>query len=246
MQPSRFRDSQPLNPHLIHGVHGFLAHPPQVGIIDPPFILPVAFLSEITTVIREEISVQGSFINDRFSSVIRGYAEMNERFNESVRQTDRILAEQEARLEARLNFIQNEIRQFCDSQTAAVATLKEKLGSLEGLTETSRKTLDSKITTVTETMEHRFVELSTMVQNNQHSKPLRPHPLTILELCATWFAGGQEPICFESGMPTYSGSLGGKFGLGRSLILLPKVPYRFHECLWWTVLRGEHGVRVPV
>lgn len=106
---------------------------------------------------------------------------MNARFDECVRQSDKILAEQGARLETRLEGIQNNIRQFHDSQTAANVALKERLNSLEDLIKTSRETLDPRIATVVEAIGHRFEELSAMVNNSNCSKPLHLHSPNILE-----------------------------------------------------------------
>ena len=128
MEPSHFRGSQP--PAAYH----FPGHPPQFGIMNPPFVIPEAVLTEIVAAIRQEISAHGRDINSRFSSVNQGYSEMNSRFDESVRQTDKISAEQGARLEKRLEGIQNAIRQLGDSQTAAAAAQNERLAALESLT----------------------------------------------------------------------------------------------------------------
>lgn len=126
MDPSHFRGPQPPAFHIPGN--------PQAGGVDPHFIIPgAALLSDIVTAIREETTFLGRDINGRFSCVTQGYTEMNVRFTESLRQTDKLLAEQGARFEVRLNTIQNENSQLHDSQTAAIISLKERLDSLEGL-----------------------------------------------------------------------------------------------------------------
>ena len=156
MEPSHFRGSQPPTSHRIPG------YPPLVGIVDP-----FVSLTKAIETMKTELSGLGWHINERFFSVSQGYTEMNTRFDECVRQTDRILAEQGARLETRLEGIQNVIRQLHDSQTADMATLKEKsdtlkerLDTLECLTEASRKTLDSKVAT--------FVEMAGYTESRFH------------------------------------------------------------------------------
>jgi hypothetical protein len=179
-------------------------------------------------------------MNNSFSTVTLNYVEMNARFDECVRQTDKILAEQGARFEAKLDAIQDAIRRSQNSQTAAIASLGNRLTVLEGLTETSRETLESKIATVAETMGRNFVGLSTMIK---HSKLFCLQFLNVIEPNATRFTGNQDPFFFGSGMHAFNASLGGMIGLDKPLIAFSKVPLRYHKR---SNLHREHGVRVPV
>jgi hypothetical protein len=55
-----------------------------------------------------------------------------------------------------------------DSQAAATTALSERLASLEGVVEASRKELDLKIATILDTMEHGFRGLAAIMRTNDN------------------------------------------------------------------------------
>ena len=91
----------------------------------PPEIITLEGISEV---VQQKLT----YVLHRFSDVEQGYADMNKKYDESLRQTDRILAEQAARFEARLDNIATAIRQSHENEMAAIATLRQRLESLEG------------------------------------------------------------------------------------------------------------------
>lgn len=181
MLPSHPRGSQPPTSHVVPGGSGAVGQLPYMGFVEPPTIFPASFLAEIIGAIRGESHKQAQFIGDQYSSVVSGYREMNERFELYVRQTDRILADQHARFEQKLDGIQKDMCQFHENQIAAVTGLGESLNSFKGLTEASRDTLTSAIATTAETMKHGFGGLAVMIKNSEYGEPLYPFPPTILE-----------------------------------------------------------------
>jgi len=198
MDPSHFRGLQPPASHVIPGAPGAAGHPPHIGFIEPPFIIPAAFLSEIITTIRNEFVSQNRLITNQFSGMRQEYGgverEMKETFELCVRQTDRILAEQYARFELRLEGIQNSMRHFHESQTAAITDLEGKLKALDGLTETSREALASKIATIVETMGHGFGGLVAMIKSNEYGEPLHLLLLSVFKPACNLVHSCSRPI----------------------------------------------------
>lgn len=234
---SNFRGSYPPSSLIVPGPSGFPGPPP------PQFLIPdpTAMFAEVLGAIHKEGLNQRQHVNDRFSSVVRGYTDMGTTYNECLRQTDRILAEQGARFEARLENVQKAIRQLNDSQTTAIATLNERLDSFEGLIESSRKSIDSEITTAVQTMGRRFFELSAGITNSHCSKPFHPQFLTILMFMRNFICRRSRPsrernACIRS--------ITRRYDRAREITdNPPKFPCRYHlQELWWTVPRREHGV----
>lgn len=164
-----FRGSQPPASHSVPGAQGLPDHPPHIGAIGPLAFIPAAFLNDILATIRNEFSRRDWDIRNRYSSITQGYSEMAEEFKRSVQQTDKILLEQHSRFELRLREIRNDMRQSHNSQMTTLTMLKERLDALEVLTEASRNAMDSRITTVIETMEHGF---GAAVKNNGYGESL--------------------------------------------------------------------------
>jgi hypothetical protein len=172
MDPSHLRGPQPPTSHVVPGAPDFPGPHPHIGFIEPQFVFPAPFLAEIVKAIRDESSGQARFIHDQYSSVVRGYAEMNASFDMHVRQTDRIFAEEHAQFQQGLESIRKEMRQFYENQTAAITDLGARLNTLEGLSEASRDTLSSKIATVIETTEHGFDGIVAMIKTNEYREPI--------------------------------------------------------------------------
>lgn len=168
---NHFRGFQPPTSHIIPGAPGAPGHPPHPGFIEPPFIIPAVLLADIVTEIRREFATQNRFVTNQYSNLKQDYNDMKEDFKLCIHQTDRILTEQYARFEVRLEGIQKGLDKFQKSQTAAITDLGARLDALEGLTEASRDALSSKITTIVETMGHGFEGLVTMIKNNEYGEP---------------------------------------------------------------------------
>lgn len=184
MDPSHFRGSQPPTSHVVPGAPGAPGYPPHFGFIEPPFVIPAAFLTDIVTAIRNESATQNRLLTNHYSNTKQDYNAIKEDFRSCVHQTDRILAEQHARFELRLEGIHKGVRQFHESQMAAIAGLVARLDVLEGSANTSSGALTSEIATVVETMERRFDGLTAMIKNEDVSS-------------------------FRDGMPSYGSSLEG-------------------------------------
>jgi len=178
MDSSHLRGPQPPTSHVVPGAPGVTGHPPHIGFIEPPFIFPTSLLTEIIKSIHNEFLVHGQFIRDQ-------HHDMNSRFELTVRQTDRILTEQYARFELSLESIRKDMRQFHESQTAAIADLGTRLDALEGLTESSRDGLASKIADIVEAMGHGFDGLVEMIKNNECSESPQPPSPYVSELVRT-------------------------------------------------------------
>lgn len=174
MDPSHFRGPQLPTSHVVPGAPGALGHPPHFGFMEPPFIIPAAFLTEIITAIRSESTAQNRLLTNHYSNLKQDYNAIKEDFQLCVHQTDRILTEQYTRFELRLEGIQKGMRQFHETQTAAITDLGARLDVLEGLTEASRNALTSKIATVVETMGQSLNTFISMIKND-HGEP--PHLL---------------------------------------------------------------------
>lgn len=176
MDPSHFRGLQPPASHVIPGAPGAVGHPTHSGFMDPPAIIPAAFLNDIVTMIRDEFSAQNRFISNQYSNLHselkENHNEMKEGFRSCTHQTDRILTEQHFQFERKLDAIQKGMLQFHESQMTAIADLGARLGALESLTEASRDALGSKITAISETMGHEFDGFVMMVKN-EYGEPLR-------------------------------------------------------------------------
>ena len=147
--------------------------------MEPPLLIPGVFLNETIGAIRGEAAGQARLIHDQYSSVARGYTEMNSRFELHVRQTDKILAEQHARLEQILDGVRNDTLQFCERQTAAISNLAARLSALEGATNASRDSLASQIAIVAEAVGNGFSRLAATMGKNETSTSLYP-PLPIV------------------------------------------------------------------
>lgn len=154
-----FRNQQPPTSRIVPSSPAFFGHPPPIGppILDPlAMMIPPPYLAEIISMIRTEFGNQATFLTDQYASIKQGYADMAHQFKLYVRQTDNIIAEQDARLERTLLGIRSDIQQFSDGQTIANTTLEQRLGNLEALTKASRESLDSRIAPVLGMMEHGF------------------------------------------------------------------------------------------
>ena len=203
MDPSHFRGSQPPTSHVVPGASGIHGHPPHLGFIEPPFIIPGAFLTETIMAIRNEFSGQNRLLNHQYSGLKQELCEtrneMKERFELCVHQTDRILTEQHARFELRLEGIREVTRKFHESQATVIASFGGRLDALEGLTETSRDTLASELATVVETMGHGFNGLAAMIKNNEyHGERSRLLIPSILGLTCNLDYSYSRPVLFRT------------------------------------------------
>ena len=158
MDGSHLRSSQPPTTHIVPGAPGVIHQP-------PPHI-PAFFLAETIAAIRGESAGQARLMTDQYSSIARGYTEMNTRFDLHVRQTDRIFGEQHARFEHALAGVKEDIRQLREIQTVAIAGLGVRLAALEGAGEPSGDVLVSKLATIAEAMDHGFDRLAKMMRRN--------------------------------------------------------------------------------
>jgi len=163
-------------------------------LVVPPPLIPNIFLAETIAAIRGESASQARLINDQYSSVARGYTEMNSRFDLHVRQTDRILAEQHARFEQILDGVRNDTQRFCENQTAAIGDLGRRLSALEGETEASREALASKIAAIAEAVGNGFNRLAVVIGENKYSMSSSPLLLTIARLNRSIDTQDQVPL----------------------------------------------------
>ena len=197
MDPSHFRGLQPPASHVIPGAPGAVGHPTHSGFVDPPVIIPAAFLTDILEMIRDGFSTQNLFISNQYSKLNselkENHNEMKEGFRSCTNQTDRILTEQHFQFERKLDGIQQGMLKFHESQTAAIADLGARLGALEGLTEASRDALASKITAISETMGHEFDGFVMMVKN-EYGKPLHLPLLCVSKLMRNLVHSCPKPI----------------------------------------------------
>lgn len=155
---------------MVPGAPGAPGHPPHFGFTEPPFIIPAAFLTEIIMAIRSESAAQNRLLTNHYSSLKQDYNGIKEDYQLCVHQTDRILTEQYTRFELRLEDIQKGVRQFHETQTAAITDMRARLDAFESSAEASRDALASKITTVVEAMGHNFDGLIGMIKN-EYSEP---------------------------------------------------------------------------
>ena len=154
---------------MVPGAPGVPTHSPLPGFVQhPPPLLPGIFLTETIGAIRGESAGQARLIKDQYSSVARGYTEMNTQFELYVRQTDRILAEQHARHEQTLEGVRNDTRRFCDTQTAAIADLGARLSVLESAIEASGEAMASKIAALAEAVGNGFTRLAVIMGKNEN------------------------------------------------------------------------------
>lgn len=134
--------------YIIPGAPDFPGHPQQIRGIDPPFIVPTGFLTEIIAVIRSEFATQTQFICGQYSDVKRSYAEVSKQ-----------LREHGVQFGARLDGIKGDMGQFHGNQVAITTALTERSDSLESATKASLNALDSKMASVVEAIEHGFGEI---------------------------------------------------------------------------------------
>lgn len=172
MDTPHFRGPQLPTSHVVPGAPGAPGHPPHFGFAEPPppFIIPAAFLTEIMMAVRSESAAQNRLLSNHYSNLKQDYNAIKEDFQLCVHQTDRILTEQYARFELRLEGIQKSVRQFHETQMAAIADLGVRLGALEGATKPSRDALTTDIATIVEKMGHDFATVVAMIRG---AKP--PH-----------------------------------------------------------------------
>lgn len=166
MDPSHLRGLQVPTSHFVPGAPGMLGQPPPV--------LPAIFLAETISAIRRESAGQARLINDQYSSIARGYAEMNSAFESHFRQTDRILLDHHTHFERILTGVRNDTRQICENQTATITDLGARLTALEAAAEATRGELTSKFTSLTEAMRNGFAFLATMIRKNEDGKESQP------------------------------------------------------------------------
>jgi hypothetical protein len=96
----------------VSGVSEIPRCPPPIGIVDPLFVISAASLLEmIETALNKMLSRQDRLIRDQYESITNGYIDMNKKFEDSIRQTDKIIAEQGSRFELKLQTIESQIRQ---------------------------------------------------------------------------------------------------------------------------------------
>jgi len=244
MNPPHFRGSQPPTSHIVPGAPGMIAHPPYP--MEPPLI-PAFFLAETIAAIRRESAGQARIINDQYSSVVRGYAEMNSRFEVHTRQTDRILAEQYERFEQVLNSIRRDTRHIYDHQMAAITDLGARLSALEDASEASKDALASRITTVAETIGHGFDYLAAMMRKGEYGESFRLPIRTLPKLFVR--QGLKTRSLSKSRCPQMDRRL--KVGLSLSTVPLmtrSNNPYSFLgplESQRWSTCKG-HRMRIPV
>lgn len=168
--------------HVVPGGSGSVGQFPYMGFAEPPTLIPASFLAEIVRAMNAEFAMQGRFIGDQYSSVVGGYHDMNKRFESYVHGTDKILAEQNARFEQRLDNIRKDMRQLHENQMAAIADLRH---GLDGLAAT--------------------------IKNVEHGEPLcHIRSLRLFSnLCTTWSTVARDPPSFESTTPAGGMSLEG-------------------------------------
>ena len=155
---------------------GFL--PP--GFVEQP-VIPATFLVETVGAIRREAAGQARLMKDQYSSIARGYTEMSQQFDLNVRQTDRILADRDARFEQILRDIRKDILQYHQHQTAVVTSLEARLVALEGRAETSRDARTLGIEDVAKSMLHGFDRLAALINQKVpgelYSYTFQPFPI---------------------------------------------------------------------
>ena len=159
---------QPPASHVVPGAPGAVG--PFPYMIEPPPLIPGLFVAEAIGAIRGGFNTQNLIIQDQYHAVNYGYTEMNKRFEEYVRQTDKILADQHGRFEQKLDDLRKEMRQFDTSQTAAIANLGARLNLLQDSTQASRDAMVSEIATIAKTMGHGFDGLAAMMRNCQYGE----------------------------------------------------------------------------
>ena len=201
MDPSHFRGSQPPAFHVVPGAPGASGHHPHFGFMEPPPpLIPACSVGEILSMIRGEFASQNQLLNSHYINLRHDYNELKDGFRVSINQTDRILNEQYARFELKLDSIQEGFHQFHDGRMAAMNDLRARLDMLEGLTEASRNALTDRLEAVTETMGRGFNGLVAMIKSNEYGELLYLI-YTSLNLSLTRVAAAQVPFPGQSGIP---------------------------------------------
>ena len=167
--------------------------------------------------IRGEFASQNQLLNNHYVNLRHDYNELKDGFRVSINQTDRILNEQYARFELKLDGIQKGVRQFHDGEMAAISDLRARLDTLEGLTEASRNALTAGLDVAVETMERGFNDLVAMIKSNEYGELLYLI-YTPLNLSLTRLAAVRAPFPGQSGVPEYNRLPEGALDSGYHLI----------------------------
>ena len=137
MDPSIFRGPQ------------FPSYIPEAQI--SPMNTPGISFTDITE-LRRDVNELKWVLRDQYSSINEGYAEMNKKYTENVRQTDKILTERDTQLGA---LMKNTFHEFNDRLKDLTAIIK---------------VVESKVVELTE---HRFDSPAAMIKQPGHGEPLR-------------------------------------------------------------------------